>query len=858
MMTPTGASSNSQMPPYFPQQQYQPGNYRPLAAPQQFASGQRAAYGSSGPASASTAGRMKTEQVVLEFLYKVAELIIQSRVTFESDLDSRRAARRARFNLDIEEVQFVRDAMLAWKEDVHTPLVVDIYWDGDDRRELLEQWTVVYAPQFADGDPRAVSPGGSSGYAFGNTRDVIQQLKEVCKKISVLLRALHSFIRMLPAHRIVRQTYPSRLSYAIHSHPGANADDSPFNDTAVTSGYSFEPIMTPFGYLKVSTVYCQNCDQLSERHVHEAPAQIFKDNFIIQDYVPGSPDLKPMQHQQIDDYALDARPPMTAVEPRTDSFVPVSDAEQFTMERRRRSSPQSIPMPNPEQQQPAPVRRAQSISQPMAIPQTKKPAAAYEERASLSPRENPKAVQHAHSYGDPERLRGLEANPNVTPAPYGYGNVAISQRFTPPLHQPQHGWMGSAEGSSGGGTATSISPASAHEDASGSYHPLSTPPRHPKTVSLFRNSRTMSASATRRASGGISTPANDFHPARASLDNFTLDDTNPALITTGHARSGGFASEDSGHSTTSGSEQTSSVAGASPYMTPPFMARVPDVTSNGANNFGPSNSLTLKKTSGMGMPGFDASPPFLANPSELLSTSPGYSYSKNYLRTGPSTLPMFVTTNQFRVSGGAGSFGVASGSEVLTTAKRRHFSADFTDNATAFWGISPDSADTFELALVGSAGSGYRQRLLSGSDTAGGNDELLESDEMDMTLPFALGNDSNLSNGTTVTAASSGSGRPSSAGFSEAPSASSGPSWDTASVGNFLHQLNRAPPLQIFANVGATVTESGGERQAGVTGVQTQTLSDANEAPPAPTAVSAFDDELESFRNLRDELAQHL
>lgn len=42
------------------------------------------------------AGRMKTEQVVLEFLYKVAELIIQSRVTFESDLDARRGTRRAR------------------------------------------------------------------------------------------------------------------------------------------------------------------------------------------------------------------------------------------------------------------------------------------------------------------------------------------------------------------------------------------------------------------------------------------------------------------------------------------------------------------------------------------------------------------------------------------------------------------------------------------------------------------------------------------------------------------------------------------------------------------------------------------
>jgi hypothetical protein len=760
-------------------------------------------------------------------------------------------------------VQFVRDAMLAWKEDVHLPLVVDIYWDGDDRRELLEQWTVQYAPQFAEGDPRAGSPG-AGGYAFGNTRDVIQQLKEVCKKISVLLRALHSFIRMLPAHRIVRQTYPSRLSYALHSRATiTSADDSPFSDDAVTSGYSFEPIMTPFGYLKISTVYCQNCDQLSERHVREAPAQIFKDNFIIQDYVPGSPDLTPMQHKQIDDYAPDARPRMPSSEPRTDSFVPVSDAEQFTTERRRRSSPQSIPAPNAEQQQPVPVRRTQSISQPMAIPQTKKPAAvAYDERTGLPPQDHSKVVQHAHSYGDPERLRSIESNPNVTPAPYGYGNVAIDQRFTPPTNSPHHGWVGSAEGSSGGGTATSISPASAHEDTSGSYHPLSTPPRHPKTVSLFRNSRGMSASAIRRASGGLGAISNDYHQARASLENFTLDDASPSAapiaILTGHTRSamgGMFAPESSGNSA-SGSGQLSGGASASPYMTPPFTARVPDsATSDGVNTFGPSNSL-IKRTGTTGMPAFDASPPFLSNPCELLSTSPGYSYSKNYLRTGPSTLPMFVTTNQFRAGGVTGSLDAASSSgEALTTAKRRHFSADFSnDNAAAFWGVSPDSPDTFELALVGSAGSGYRQRLLSGSDTAGGNvaDELLDGDAIDMTLPFALGHDSNISNGTTVTAASSGSGRPSSA------STSSGPSWDTASVGNFLHQLNHAPPLQIFANTGSASTEGAAERDGGDGVAPTPSESTEDHAIAGPTVVSAFDDELESFRSLRDELAQHL
>lgn len=59
-----------------------------------------------------TAGRMKTEQVVLEFLYKVAELIIQSRVAFEADLDAaHRGNRRAR-------VRF------AWSDLFHTSYVL--------------------------------------------------------------------------------------------------------------------------------------------------------------------------------------------------------------------------------------------------------------------------------------------------------------------------------------------------------------------------------------------------------------------------------------------------------------------------------------------------------------------------------------------------------------------------------------------------------------------------------------------------------------------------------------------------------------------------------------------------------------
>lgn len=755
----------------------------------------------------------------------------------------------------------MRDAMLAWKEDVHLPLVVDIYWDGDDQRQLLEQWTVLYAPLGVEGDGVA-SPGG---YALANTRDVIQQLKEVCKKISVLLRALHSFIRLLPAHRIVRQSYPSRLGYAIHSRPSVNAasgaQDSPFERNAISNGYSFDPIMTPFGYLKVSTVYCQNCDQLSEQRVHEVPAQIFKDNFIIQDYVPGSPDLKPMQQRQIDDnYVLNAQQPRGATETRTDSFVPVSDAEHFTSERRRRSSPQSIPgsgVNEPAQQYPQPARRTQSISQPMAIPQTKKPVPAYDEHNhnGLPATGNTRAVQHAHSYGDPERLRDVDVNPHVTPAPYGYGNVAIDQQFNPPsngTHLQSREWMGSAEGSSGGGTATSISPLSGHEDAAGLYHPMSTPPRHPKTVSMFRN-RGMSASGTKRASGGPGSVGSDYHHTRASLENFTLDDIHSPTT----AAAVPVAVPDiSSNSTTSGSSKLNSAPAASPYMTPPFTPSQPrtDGVQSGRDDSSSANSLAIKKATSAGLPVFDSSPPFLSNPVELLSTSPGYSYSKNYLRTGPSTLPMFVTTNQFRVRREE-TFATptTAGGQVMNTNKQRHFSADFGETG-GFWGVSPDTPDSFGLALVGSAGSGYRQRLLSGSGSASVNteDDLLDADDADMTLPFALGNDSNISSGTTITVASSASGRPSSAGSSHAADIPSGNAWDTASVGNFLHQLNHAPPLQSFAQ-----TEVVNEL-AVVTEAAVDNVVPAADAVEVLTVVSAFDDELESFRNLRDEMAQHL
>lgn len=238
-------------------------------------------------AAGAAAGRSKTEQVVLEFLYKAAELIVQSRVNLEADPDGRRSSRRARFNLDIDEVPTVRDAMAAWRDDVRRPLAIDIVYDdaaGSGRpKVLLERWSVTFA---ADGE--------SAGAVWlGSTQDVIQQLKEVCKKISVLLRALFALMRQLPAHRLFAQSYPSLLSYTIHAAPASEATRAFETQPAATSGYAFVPIATPFGLLRVATVYRRDCSLFTEQQEQAASSRILQNSFIIQDYVPGSPDLVP-------------------------------------------------------------------------------------------------------------------------------------------------------------------------------------------------------------------------------------------------------------------------------------------------------------------------------------------------------------------------------------------------------------------------------------------------------------------------------------------------------------------------------------------------------------------------------------
>ncbi|CEG47013.1 Phosphoprotein involved in cytoplasm to vacuole targeting and autophagy [Plasmopara halstedii] len=778
------------------------------------------------PPPRSSTGRTKTEQVVLEFLYKAAELIVQSRVNFHTEPDLRRGSRRARFNLDIEEVQVVRDAMTAWKKDVTLPLAIDIFWDAGSHKVLLERWSVTFA----------VDEESSTAH-MSSTHDVIQQLKEVCKRISVLLRALFSFMRQLPAHRLFTQSYPSMLSYTMHATPTSEAMRVAFETQHVaTSGYSFIPIVTPFGVLKVAAVYRRDCDQFTQKQGLVAPSRILQDNFIIQDYVPEFPDLASASAPVTS--AAMKNPPLRNMNSHTGSFVPVSDAEILSEDiktQHRRSSPLSIPASAQQQsstddsndsQRDDELQTQIGMSKPMAIPRVSSKGGI----AVAANRDMDAVIKHAHSYGGENelRLRNSVTNPNVAAAPYGYGNVTIErdhERSSSPSlafqHRQQLLWEGHGDRHDNATELHSSQRSSddgIHLDTSTStaaYHCMPTPPRHPKTVASLRHN---SPALMRKLSS-------EHNPATGSFERFSLDSgSSPQLQQQSVPRrktsfSGAFISdsfESISFTTLAGgiersqqSENNKSATIAATEATAISM-----------------NLRTMPHAPAENLTAVTVSPPFQANPSELLSVSPGYVYTKSQLRSNSSNLPTFVTTDRFQRA----VYDKKNSSPARIVAiEHRNFSPDFGNSGVTTWGFSPDTPDSFGFALSSDSSSSVRPSFSHGSA-----DEIEDQhgDLDPLNLPFVI-SDGLSSATTTVDSVSTEHG------------STLSPSLNTASVGNFLHQLKNAPRLSKSLSTLAPLNSPG------KTGKVFDTKHEA-------ALASMFDDELANYRNLRDELARLL
>ncbi|GLE03497.1 hypothetical protein PINS_up012399 [Pythium insidiosum] len=864
--------------------------------------------------------------------------------------------------------------MTTWKEDVHRPLVIDIFYDQNDgsSRVLLERWRVEYAsvspavdmeyqspyaarrqssPAFQSAhhssSPLAMSAGHSqSAMGGGSTRDVIQQLKEVCKKIAVLLRALHSFMRLLPAHRIFRQSYPSTLAYEIHSPADdATAVDQLFGGYGIaTSQYSFLPITTPFGFLKVTAQYRRDCGALNVRQRVVAP--MLKDNVIIQDYVPQSPELAAAAD-------ANAAPSWSLQSGR--SLPDDDESESATTERRRRSTPETTRGDHH-----APMlelrHHGKTTSQPMAIPHHHnhaKPvlqlAGVYDDPVrtatdtTTTTSNLDSAADHAphpHSYADPDRLRTVGVNPNVAAAPYGYGNVAVERNTPPAATAPSV-----SDGQSGiMGHHTSITHSSSFQDYGLGSHPLSTPPRHPNSLLTPKTLAARASSGSRRT-GSFGTSAD--YATRASLENFSLDASHPSSSSPGRVsglsgsptdvvagsgssrlsdRASTFHFRPSGDSKSSSSREGTE----SPRLSPAFMAATPPgqessrqqstlnsskVSSTAAHKTTEplpltSAALVLRKRPGANdqrragpIPVAASSPPFHSNPAELLSTSPGYSYGKHYQAHYSRAPPMFISTadaprdrstrsSSFRLPStspspsqspmpspliGPSSAPTAPMSLLPMLGKSRAFSTDVNENGGGIWGVSPDTPDAFSFTI---AGTTRHHRLLSSEDcgkpvsgnSAGPNVEKMADGvadqvgslssytlESDLVLPFAMGDEDRSSSiATTVTATSTASDEHTiDDGSSTAQSRSGrGAAWDTASVGSFLQQLKQAPRLQLSKTSRSSVGEE--DAKATVPAPMEHKHKLARGGASSAAAVELFDDELESFRSLRDDLVQQL
>ncbi|OQS07560.1 hypothetical protein THRCLA_00432 [Thraustotheca clavata] len=446
----------------------------------------------------SPTGQKQTDQVVLESHFKTIEVILQSRVHFPPPS----TPRRARFNFDMQEIARVRESMAIYKENIHLPVILDIKMNSI----LLERWHLTYINGVQAQTPMA--------------GEFMAQLRKVAQQIAILLRALFCLVRILPAFPVSQQLKCQQedlghplvgLEYDI----GSNESQMPsqFDVGATIQQYSFMPIDTPFGMLKLSVMYRkQNADVLT----------------LIQQMTPPSPSALGKEIQEIEvtlEHAI-----ITDYVPKTPQMTAIS-------------SPISTPKTRTVVQEDVEIEDgafAQEVyhptSQPMPIPHLPRTdtKASYNRRES-SPTTPP--VKQAHSYEAPENLRQQRPpQPSPITAPYGYTKqpsalevmTKANSYQTPPRHPNsapgvvntvRPPLMAPLDGFVLDGKTSSFRPESADSDKSATQLPftLNEPKKRQNTPPFFSSSPPFHALASEPPSASPSNvPATriHFHPNR--------------------------------------------------------------------------------------------------------------------------------------------------------------------------------------------------------------------------------------------------------------------------------------------------------------------------------------------------------
>lgn len=260
----------------------------------------------------------KCDQMMMEALQQMCEVIVQSRV----DLGQPTAPEKKlpKFNLTVREVPYVRETLAGvWGAQpvvaLGRPITLDVFWqelnsptpsDG----VLLEKWELCYKCTGVSelqhrtrrrsipgqGERAAHETNQSLSQAMAN-QEVLSQLRRVFKRVTVVLRTLYSYTRMLPAHQLHRRATSTlsvpkpaeRLGVLLYCPEDQMAEDTGglmgFSRDKGTSGGVIETLVTsistPFGDFHLNLQYLQNVDF----KIQVPQPAIIDSKLIIQNYV---------------------------------------------------------------------------------------------------------------------------------------------------------------------------------------------------------------------------------------------------------------------------------------------------------------------------------------------------------------------------------------------------------------------------------------------------------------------------------------------------------------------------------------------------------------------------------------------
>ncbi|XP_062119910.1 autophagy-related protein 13a isoform X3 [Humulus lupulus] len=243
----------------------------------------------------------KLEHIVSQFLLKSLHIILDSRIPSlrphdrSGDLSSVSRVKKSDkwFNLIRGDRPAALENLNFWHRNVVDPMIIDIILVheglnsssvdnlytastvGTPAETVIERWVVQYE------SPRVVAP---------QTGEMSVSYKKTYQKSIVLLRALYSLMRLLPAHKIFKQLTSSSHTYNFDIIYKVSSFGDPFTrpEEKLMEEYSFTPVEAFPGRLCMSVTYHSS---LSNFNLEPSTAMPPK---IITDYV-GSPATDPLR-----------------------------------------------------------------------------------------------------------------------------------------------------------------------------------------------------------------------------------------------------------------------------------------------------------------------------------------------------------------------------------------------------------------------------------------------------------------------------------------------------------------------------------------------------------------------------------